>query len=227
MVVPDPVHVAIVMDGNRRWAKENNFPLFWGHRRGVRALRESVQAAIEQKIPYLTFFAFSTENWQRSENEVKYLMGLFVRSIGHYAVFLQKNKIRVYFIGDLAPLNDNLRGKIASLREKTAQNSKLFLTIAINYGSRDELTRAVKKIPPNELQNCSWEDICRRLDTRGIPDVDLFIRTSGEQRLSNFLLLQSAYAELFFIKKYWPEFTQQDFEIILNEYRLRKRNFGK
>jgi undecaprenyl diphosphate synthase len=227
MSIPNPVHVAIVMDGNRRWAKEKNFPTFWGHRRGIHAVSEVVQMAIKQKIPYLTLFAFSTENWQRSANEVSYLMGLFARSITHYGIFSQKNEIRVYFIGDLAPLDDNLRRKIISIREKTAQNSKLFLTIAINYGSRDELVRAVKKIPPSELQNCSWEDIYGRLDTQGIPDVDLLIRTSGEQRLSNFLLLQSAYAELFFIKKYWPEFTQRDFEIILDEYRIRKRNFGK
>jgi undecaprenyl diphosphate synthase len=188
---------------------------------------EIAQAALERKIPYLTLFAFSTENWQRPADEVQYLMGLFSRSITHYAAFLQKNEICVYFIGDLAPLNDHLREKIISIREKTAQNNKLFLTIAVNYGSRDELTRAVKKIPSDALQNCSWDDIRGCLDTRDMPDVDLLIRTSGEQRLSNFLLLQSAYAELFFIKKYWPEFTRQDFEIVLDEYRIRKRNFGK
>jgi undecaprenyl diphosphate synthase len=222
-----PVHVAIVMDGNRRWAKGNHFPVFWGHRYGIHAVSEIIQAAIEQKIPYLTLFAFSTENWRRSADEVKYLMGLFVRSIMHYAVFLQKNEICVRFIGDLASLREDLQVKIASIQEKTNHNTKLFLTIAINYGSRDELVRAIKKIPINERQDCSWEDICARLDTRDIPDVDLFMRTSGEQRLSNFLVLQSAYAELFFVKKYWPEFTRQDFEAVLDAYRLRKRNFGE
>jgi undecaprenyl diphosphate synthase len=222
-----PVHVAIVMDGNRRWAKENNFPMFWGHRCGIHTVSEIVRAAIGHEIPYLTLFAFSTENWRRSTGEVRYLMGLFVRSITHYAVFLQKNEICVRFIGDLASLQEDLQEKIASIREKTDHNTKLFLTIAINYGSRDELVRAIKKIPIDERQNCSWESICEWLDTGNIPDVDLFIRTSGEQRLSNFLLLQSAYAELFFVEKYWPEFTQQDFEIVLNAYRLRKRNFGE
>jgi undecaprenyl diphosphate synthase len=154
-------------------------------------------------------------------------MGLFARSMVRYAVFLQKNEICVRFIGDLVPLREDLQEKIALIREKTDRNTKLFLTIAINYGSRDELVRAIKKIPIDERQNCSWESIRGRLDTGDTPDVDLFIRTSGEQRLSNFLLLQSAYAELFFIEKYWPEFTRQDFEAVLDAYRLRKRNFGK
>jgi undecaprenyl diphosphate synthase len=227
MSATNPVHIAIVMDGNRRWAKGNNFHIFWGHRRGIHTVSEIVRATIEQKIPYLTLFAFSTENWRRSTHEVGYLMGLFVRSIVHYAAFLQKNEICVRFIGDLAPLREDLQVKIASIREKTDRNTKLFLTIAINYGSRDELVRTIKKIPIDERQNCSWESICEWLDTKDIPDVDLFIRTSGEQRLSNFLLLQSAYAELFFTEKYWPEFTRQDFEFILDAYRLRKRNFGE
>ena len=223
----DPVHIAIVMDGNRRWAEGKNFPIFYGHRRGVYRASEMVQVAIERKISHLTLFAFSTENWRRSAREVTYLMRLFARSIDRYATFLQREAICVHFIGDLAPLDGDLREKITAIREKTRPNTGLFLTIAINYGSRDELVRAVKKIPSDELPNCSWESIRRRLDTGDIPDVDLFIRTSGEQRLSNFLLLQSAYAELFFIKKHWPEFTRQDFEVVLEEYRSRKRNFGK
>ncbi|MDR1366730.1 MAG: di-trans,poly-cis-decaprenylcistransferase [Puniceicoccales bacterium] len=223
----DPVHVAIVMDGNRRWAKRNSFPIFYGHRRGVYRASKIIQVAIKQKIPYLTLFAFSTENWQRSAYEVTYLMRLFARSIDHYAAFLQKEAICIHFIGDLAPLKNDLRDKITAIQEKTRHNTKLFLTIAINYGSRDELVRAIKKILPDEFPNYSWESIRKQLDTGDIPDVDLFIRTSGEQRLSNFLLLQSAYAELFFIKKHWPEFTQQDFDMILDEYRSRKRNFGK
>ncbi|MDR1907124.1 MAG: di-trans,poly-cis-decaprenylcistransferase [Puniceicoccales bacterium] len=227
MFLQNPVHVAIVMDGNRRWAKENNLPIFWGHRRGVRTVSEMVKAAVRQDISYLTLFAFSTENWQRSGSEVTYLMRLFSRVIDHYVTFLQKEAICVHFIGNLVLLKSDLREKIASIQEETRYNTKLFLTIAVNYGSRDEIVRAVKKIPIEERQNCSWETLRRHLDTENIPDVDLFIRTSGEQRLSNFLLLQSAYAELFFIKKYWPEFTQQDFEMVLNEYRSRKRNFGK
>jgi undecaprenyl diphosphate synthase len=215
------------MDGNRRWARKNNFPLFWGHRRGVRAVSEIVKSAIEQNITHLTLFAFSTENWKRSENEVSYLMGLFSRSIEHYSTFLLKENIRVRFIGDLASLQGNLLKKIILIQEKTRHNTKLFLTIAINYGSRNEIVRAIKKIPSGEVQNYSWETIQKYLDTSDLPDVDLFIRTSGEQRLSNFLLLQSAYAELFFIKKNWPEFTGRDFEATLQEFSQRKRNFGK
>jgi undecaprenyl diphosphate synthase len=222
-----PVHVAIVMDGNRRWAKKNNCPNFWGHRRGTHAVSEVIKAALNRKIPYLTLFAFSTENWKRSENEIAYLMRLFSRSIDHYATFLLREEIRIQFIGDLAPLKIDLLSKMLSIREKTQGNKKLFLTIAVNYGSRDEIARTIKKIPPDELKNCSWENIQRHLDTSHLPDVDLFIRTAGERRMSNFLLLQSAYAELIFTHKNWPEFTSCDFEATLQEFAQRKRNFGE
>jgi undecaprenyl diphosphate synthase len=215
------------MDGNRRWTKKNNFPLFYGHRRGVHAVSEVIKTALDRRISHLTFFAFSTENWKRSGDEISYLMRLFSRSIDRYGTFLLRKGICVRFIGDLAPLNPDLLGKMLSIREQTRHNGKLFLTIAINYGSRDEVVRAVKKLSINELQNCSWETFRRHLDSADLPDVDLFIRTSGERRLSNFLLLQSAYAELIFVQKNWPEFTGNDFEATLQEFGRRKRNFGK
>ncbi|MDR0590717.1 MAG: di-trans,poly-cis-decaprenylcistransferase [Puniceicoccales bacterium] len=222
-----PMHIAVVMDGNRRWAKKNNFPLFYGHRRGVHAVSEVTKTALDRGISHLTFFAFSTENWKRSGGEISYLMRLFSRSIDRYETFLLREGICVRFIGDLAPLDPDLLGKISSIQEQTQRNEKLFLTIAINYGSRDEVVRAVKKMSINELQNCSWETFRRHLDSADLPDVDLFIRTSGEQRLSNFLLLQSAYAELIFVQKNWPEFTGEDFGDVLQEFGQRKRNFGK
>ncbi|MDR3317633.1 MAG: di-trans,poly-cis-decaprenylcistransferase [Puniceicoccales bacterium] len=227
MLEGNPVHVAIIMDGNRRWAKKNHLPTFFGYRRGIHTVSESIQAALKNNINYLTLFAFSTENWKRPQYEVTYLMGLFLRSIEHYSTLLMKENICVHCIGDLNKLDEILFKKITSLQEKTKHNRRLFLTIAINYGSYDELVRAISKIPTSKLNNYSWEMIRQYLDTRNLPDVDIFIRTSGEQRLSNFLLLQSAYAELFFVKKFWPEFTQQDFETILEEYQLRGRSFGR
>ncbi|MDR2200596.1 MAG: di-trans,poly-cis-decaprenylcistransferase [Puniceicoccales bacterium] len=227
MPLPIPVHVAIVMDGNRRWAKKNNYPIFRGHRRGARRAAEIAAAALKHNIAYLSLFAFSSENWKRSPVEINYLMRLFSRSIEHHTARLIGQEICVRFIGDLTPLNADLFQKIRSIQEKTQHGRKLFLTIGINYGSRDEIGRALRKIPPEEIANCSWETVQKHLDTQYSPDVDLFIRTSGEQRLSNFLLLQSAYAELVFVQKNWPEFTAQDFETILQEFGRRQRNFGK
>jgi undecaprenyl diphosphate synthase len=154
-------------------------------------------------------------------------MRLFSRSIERYATFLTGREICLRFIGDLTPLDADLFQKIRHIQEKTQHGRKLFLTIAINYGSRDEIGRALRKIPPEEIPNCSWETIEKYLDTQYSPDVDLFIRTAGEQRLSNFLLLQSAYAELVFIRKNWPEFTGREFEGALREFGRRQRNFGQ
>jgi undecaprenyl diphosphate synthase len=154
-------------------------------------------------------------------------MQLFVRSIDHYTKFLLKENIRIQFIGDLKTLNPKLLGKMLAIQENTQHLTKISLTIAINYGSRDEITRTLQKILTMGLKHCSWEIIQQQLDTAKLPDVDLFIRTSGEQRLSNFLLLQAAYAELIFTKKFWPEFTSHDFEDMLQIFSQRKRNFGQ
>ncbi|MDR2806904.1 MAG: di-trans,poly-cis-decaprenylcistransferase [Puniceicoccales bacterium] len=223
----NPVHVALIMDGNRHWAKEHHLPLSWGYRRGVVRITEIVKSAIEQNIAHLTLFAFSTENWKRPETEVSYLMQLFSRSITHYTPFLLKQEINVRFIGNLNALKPDLVERIMAIQAKTRNYQKLFLKIAVNYSSRDEVIRTMKKIPPCDLQDYSWETFRQQLDTGNCPDVDLLIRTSGNQRLSNFLLLQSAYAELIFVKKNWPDFTKQDFECLIQAFGQHERTFGK
>lgn len=220
-----PIHIALIMDGNRRWARKHQLPVFWGHRRGVHALTEVIKQSLQRKIPYLTVFAFSTENWQRSASEVGYLMKLFGRAIDHFESFIRRYRIKIRFIGDRTALASTLRKKMDHLESISNNNDTLNLTIAINYGSRDEIIRAIRNL--NDVQNCTWEILQQQCDTKELPDVDLLIRTSGEQRLSNFLLLQSAYAEIIFSEKLWPEFSKKDFDEALKIYHCRKRNFGK
>lgn len=222
-----PTHIAIIPDGNRRWARRHYLPTFWGHRRGILSAAQIVRSALEQNIPYLTFFAFSTENWQRSQIEITYLMSLFLRTIHHYRTRLLKQQICVRFIGDLQPIPENLRTCLLDLQERSQAFSNLTLTIAINYGSRNELLRAIHQLSGDEKKSCTWEQFCQHLDTKELPEVDLVIRTSGEQRLSNFLLLQSAYAEIVFTKVLWPDFSEKNFVEALAVYRQRKRNFGR
>lgn len=222
-----PRHVAIIMDGNRRWAKKRNLPEFWGHRKGVSAVRSAVDFAIRSGISYLTIFAFSTENWKRSAQEVSYLMSLFKRSINRFSKWLIENGICVRFLGDIAALRPDLFEKMKFLEDETKNGCTLNLSIAINYGSRDEVVRAANSlIRSAQNESLTWENFSKALDTRDLPDVDLLIRTSGELRLSNFLLLQSAYAELYFVDTLWPDFDQEAFELSLIEFRKRKRNFG-
>lgn len=222
-----PTHIAIIPDGNRRWARRHYLPTFWGHRRGVLSAAKIIRAALKRKVPYLTFFAFSTENWKRSQNEITYLMSLFRRAILHYQTWLLEQQIRVCFIGDLQKIPDHLRTLLVDIQERSEAFSKLTVTIAINYGSRDELLRAIHQLPENEKKPCTWEKLCQYFDTKVLPDVDLVLRTSGEQRLSNFLLLQSAYAEIIFTDVLWPDYSEQNFEEALKIYQQRKRNFGK
>ncbi|UPA28364.1 MAG: polyprenyl diphosphate synthase [Verrucomicrobiota bacterium] len=223
----NPKHIAIIMDGNRRWAQQHHLPTFFGHRRGVHAVTQAVQAALRHKIPYLSFFAFSTENWKRSAAEIDYLMGLFRRSIEHFRRWVQRYAIRIRFIGNRTVLNPTLQEKMQALENASASNDALTVVIAINYGSRDELIRTIASLTELEKEHITWELLREKLDTRGLPDVDLVIRTSGEQRLSNFLLLQSAYAEIIFLQQGWPDFSSQDFEAALLEYQHRQRNFGQ
>lgn len=219
----NPQHIALIMDGNRRWAREHHVPGFVGHRRGVHAAIETIRAALRNHISYLSLFAFSTENWNRSATEVTYLMGLFQRTIDHFFKWVRRYNIAVRFIGDRSVLNSRLQQQMQQLEGASQDHPALTLIIAINYGSRDELIRALQSIHGP----ITWGLLTEKLDTHGIPDVDLVIRTSGEQRLSNFLLLQSAYAEIIFLKKWWPDFAKADFDAALFEYQQRKRNFGR
>jgi undecaprenyl diphosphate synthase len=229
---PNPVHVAIIMDGNGRWAAERGLPRVEGHRRGVEAVRGAVHTASALGIRYLTLFSFSSENWSRPAAEVAELMGLLKRFIRRDLAELHRNNVRVRVIGAREGLAADIRGLLVEAEEVTARNTSLTLVVAFNYGARNELARAVRslaadvqagRLDPAEI---SEDRLSRRLDTAGIPDPDLIIRTSGEQRLSNFLLWQAAYAELVFVPTYWPDFDRAAFEAALAEYRNRERRFG-
>jgi undecaprenyl diphosphate synthase len=227
-----PKHVAIIMDGNGRWAKKRGLPRTVGHKKGVDAVHEAVRVAASAGISYLTLFAFSSENWTRPETEVNDLMGLLKTFIRGDLAELHAENVRIKVIGS----RENLRGDILPLlleaEETTRDNTGLTLVIAFNYGSRDEIARAARKLAQKvaaglmRIEDINAVALDRELDTFGIPDPDLVIRTSGEERLSNFLLWQAAYAELLFIPDFWPDFSRETFYAALASYAGRERRFG-
>ncbi len=227
-----PNHVAIIMDGNGRWAQQRRRPRLFGHHAGARRVREIVEACPDLGVKYLTIFAFSTENWKRTQSEVAGLMKLFRRYIEKEAKALFQNGVRVRFIGDRMKLDDKLVSLMDELEVFTADNTEVHLTIALNYGGRDEVTRAAQRLALEiEQGRLSYKDVdaeclSKFLDTRFLPDPDLVIRTSGEARISNFLLWQSAYAEYEFIDTLWPDFTSAEFGTLIGNYGGRDRRFG-
>ena len=227
-----PRHVAIIMDGNGRWAQRRGRPRLLGHRAGAKRVREIVEACPDNGVEYLTIFAFSTENWRRTQEEVAGLMGLFRRYIQQEARDLIGLGVRVRFIGDRLRLDAGLRRMMDGLEAQTAHNEEVHLTIALNYGGRDEVARATKRLARDvaagrlDPEAISDETLPRYLDTHVLPDPDLVIRTSGEARISNFLLWQSAYAEYEFVDTLWPDFRRADFEAILGRFGARIRRYG-
>ena len=227
-----PKHVAVIMDGNGRWATMRGRPRLFGHHAGAKRVKEIVRACPDVGVKYLTIFAFSTENWKRTQTEVSGLMKLFRRYILREANDLLAEGVRVRFIGDRARLDTKLVKMMDQLELLTSANSKVHLTIALNYGGRDEVARATKRLAadvqagallPSDVDE---ETLPRYLDTHFLPDPDLVIRTSGEARISNFLLWQSAYAEYEFIDTLWPDFTPEIFADLLKGYSARDRRFG-
>lgn len=229
---PPPRHVAIIMDGNGRWAKKRGLMRAQGHRKGVEAVRRTVRAAIESGLGYLTLFSFSSENWSRPEAEVADLMGLLRRFIQRDLADLHQNNVRIRVIGSRDGVAADIVTMIAEAEKLTERNSGLVLIVAFNYGGRSEIARASKQIAREvadgrlKPEDVTPELIGGRLDTAGIPDPDLVIRTSGEQRISNFLLWQCAYSELLFIDAYWPDFDGELLQQAINQYRTRDRRFG-
>ena len=227
-----PNHVAIIMDGNGRWAKKRGRPRLFGHHAGARRVREIVEACPDLGVKYLTIFAFSTENWKRTQSEVSGLMKLFRRYIEKEAKALFEDGVRVRFIGDRIKLDAKLVALMDELELFTSGNDRVHLTIALNYGGRDEVTRAAQRLAVEIEQgrlthkDVDAETLSKFLDTRFLPDPDLVIRTSGEARISNFLLWQSAYAEYEFIDTLWPDFTCQEFAKITGGFGKRERRFG-
>ena len=228
-----PKHIAVIMDGNGRWAKKQGFKRVLGHEKGTEAVRQTVEAAAELGIEALTLFAFSTENWNRPKFEVDTLMSLLVSSLKKEISTLQKNNVRLQTIGNIEKLPRKAKEQLAEVIELTKNNTRLTLTLALNYGSREEIINATKniskKIVNNELKIEEIDEniINSHLYTFTLPVVDFLVRTSGEKRISNFLLWQIAYAELYFTEVLWPDFNKEDFyEAILN-YQSRERRFGK
>ena len=229
---PTACHVAIIMDGNGRWAAERGLPRTEGHRQGVEAVRRTVEAARELGITHLTLFSFSSENWSRPRQEINDLFGLLRRFIRRDLADLHKNNIRIRVIGTRAGIERDLLRLIDDAVELTKNNTGLNLTIAFNYGARDEIARAARKLAEDvqsgavAATDVTPEGFAAYLDTADLPDPDLLIRTSGEQRLSNFLLWQLAYSEFVFVDVYWPDFSREVFEAAIAEYQRRSRRFG-
>jgi undecaprenyl diphosphate synthase len=228
-----PKHVAIIMDGNGRWAKKRNLPRTAGHRQGIKVVEKIVEAAAKLGVKVLSLYAFSTENWNRPKREIDMLLAALANFLRHDANRLIKNNIKLQVMGDLDKLPASLNNMLFDVQEKSSTNSGLIVNLALNYGSRFEIVRAVKNIvdeaKKGNIDSATLDEdkFSQFLYTRGLPDPDLLIRTSGEVRISNFMLWQLSYAELYFSKKFWPDFTQKDFEKAIKEYERRERRFGK
>jgi undecaprenyl diphosphate synthase len=229
---PVPRHVAIIMDGNGRWAERHGLPRSAGHRKGVEAVRRTVRAAIELGVQYLTIYSFSSENWARPASEIDDLMGLMRRFIRRDLAELHQNGVRISVIGERDRVDSELLALIDEAVALTSDNSALNLQIAFNYGSRAEIAKAARRLAERVLEgtiephDITPEALSAALDTYGVPDPDLLIRTSGEQRLSNFLLWQSAYTEFVFLDAFWPDFGREQLEQAIDEFRRRDRRFG-
>ena len=228
-----PRHTAIIMDGNGRWAEQKGMPRIFGHQNGVTAVKKIVEAASNFNIKYLTLFTFSIENWDRPRSEVDTLMGLLVQTLKDEFEDMFKNNIKLNAIGDLDTLPVEVREELYTIIESTKNNTGMTLTLALSYGGKQEIVKAVKEISEKVkndvicLDNFDDSVINDHLYTNDLPDVDLLIRTSGEKRISNFLLWQIAYAELYFTDVYWPDFTEENLEKAVVEYQNRERRFGK
>lgn len=230
--VKQPKHIAIIMDGNRRWAKEHKLPIALGHKKGAETLERIVRYANKIGLEYITVYAFSTENWKRSEDEVSALMLLLKNYLDDYTQRADSENIKVRVIGDVSGLRKDLQDSIAVIEKRTVNNTGVSFNIAINYGGRDEMVKATQKIAEKvksgelKVEDINEDLISNNLYTFDIPDPDLVVRTSGELRLSGFLLWQASYAELLFMDKYWPDFSNEDLDYAIEEYKKRHRKFG-
>ena len=222
-------HIAVIMDGNRRWAKEKFLPSAMGHQKGVDSLRSTMRLFDKYGIKYLTVYAFSTENWNRKKEEVEFLMGLLAQTLLNELDEMHKENVKIKFLGNISKLNQKLISIIHNAEHKTKDNTGVNLNIAFNYGSRDEITNAVKAIVKEGLRvdEITEETVYNHLYTKNIPDPDLLIRTGGEKRLSNYLLWQIAYSEVYITKAYWPEFDENELIKAIKEFEHRSRRFGK
>lgn len=222
-------HIAIIMDGNRRWAKEKNLPSAMGHKKGVDSLKNILRACNDFSIKYLTVYAFSTENWNRKKEEVDFLMNLVAVTLTNELAEMHKENVQIHFIGDLTKLSDKLQKILANAVETTKNNTGVVLQIALNYGSRDEIVHAVQKIVESGVKSDEIDEqlISENLYTAGVPDPDILIRTGGEQRISNYLLWQIAYSEIIIRSEFWPDFDKNSLKDSILEFGKRQRRYGK
>lgn len=222
-------HIAIIMDGNRRWAKEKNLPSAMGHKKGVDSLKNILRACNDFSIKYLTVYAFSTENWNRKKEEVEFLMNLVAVTLTNELAEMHKENVQIHFIGDLTKLRDKLQKILANAVETTKNNTGVVLQIALNYGSRDEIVHAVQKIVESGVKSDEIDEqlISENLYTAGVPDPDILIRTGGEQRISNYLLWQIAYSEIIIRSEFWPDFDKNSLKDSILEFGKRQRRYGK
>lgn len=220
-----PAHIAMIMDGNGRWAKERNLKRTAGHSVGAEVVRKITTHCGHIGVKYLTLYAFSTENWKRPKLEVEFLMKLLEKYLKQELPVYLENGIKLRTIGDTSKFSKSLQKTIKETEEKTAKGTKLTQVLALNYGSKDEIVRAVKKVNEQNLE-VTEENIEANLDTAGMPNVDILIRTSGEIRLSNYLLWQNAYAEMFFTSTYWPDFNENELDDMISDFNSRERRFG-
>lgn len=221
-----PIHVAIIMDGNGRWAKKKHLPRNLGHTNGVKTTKNIVELARSINIKVLTLYAFSTENWKRPEEEISGLMWLLKKYLKSELAVMQKNNISFRILGDISKFSKDIQSEIQNVCEKTKNNTGMIFNFALNYGSRQEILRAVKNIIDKKINNPTEKDISDNLYTKNLPDPDLIIRTSGEMRISNFLLWQIAYSEIYITDVLWPDFSDEEFYKAIIAYQHRKRRFG-
>lgn len=221
-----PTHVAVIMDGNGRWANKNNVPKMKGHEKGMYAMKKIIKKSHTLGVKYLTVYAFSTENWKRTEEEVTGLFSLLILFVKKELDELHRENVKVHIIGDISKFPNNVRKMLDKTLEKTKNNTGLNFVIGLNYGARDEIVTAINKIRESAVDETTIDNFKDYLYTKEIPDPDLIIRTSGEQRLSNFLLWQSAYSEFYFTNVLWPDFDEDEYEKAIIEYQKRQRRFG-
>ena len=227
-----PKHVALIMDGNRRWAKKQGLSLLRGHKTGEERIEPIIDKALELGIKYLTFWAFSTENWNRSKKEVEFLLKLYREDLDKKIDGFHRKSVKINVIGNLAMFPSDIQEKTREWMKKTKNNHKITVNLALSYGGRDEILRANEKLLEkskikNQKSKLTEEEFSRYLDTAGQPDPELIIRTGGEKRLSGFLLWQSEYSELYFSEIFWPEFTADDFLVAIKDYNIRQRRLGR
>ena len=221
-----PLHIAFIMDGNGRWAEKKGLPRFVGHSQGVKVIKKIVKSALNFRIKYITLFAFSTENWSRPKNEVDFLMKLFIDSIKTELEELSSKSVRLRFIGNIHNLNTNLKEVIKFAENKTKSNNKVILTIALNYGGKWDIVNATNQILTTNIKKINESEFNNYTSLSSLPDPDLLIRTGGEHRISNFLLWNISYSELYFTDELWPDFDENSFKKIINVFDKRKRNYG-